>query len=41
MSGLPPKADIARREWQVCFVPKANITRITPAMHLGLYDMYV
>jgi hypothetical protein len=25
MSALPPKADIAERDWDVCFVPKADI----------------
>jgi hypothetical protein len=25
MSALPPKADIAERNWDVCFVPKADI----------------
>jgi hypothetical protein len=27
MSALPPKADIRRREWNVRFVPKADILR--------------
>jgi hypothetical protein len=27
MSALPPKADIAKRRWDVRFVPKADITR--------------
>jgi hypothetical protein len=25
MSALPPKADITERDWNVCFVPKADI----------------
>jgi hypothetical protein len=27
MSALPPKADIAKRRWDVRFVPKADILR--------------
>ena len=27
MSALPPKADIAECDWNVCFVPKADILR--------------
>jgi hypothetical protein len=27
MSALPPKADIAGRQFDVCFVPKADISR--------------
>jgi hypothetical protein len=27
MSALPPKADIAERDWNVRFVPKANNLR--------------
>jgi hypothetical protein len=27
MSALPPKADIRQRDWDVCFVPKADILR--------------
>ena len=27
MSALPPKADIAEREWDVRFVPKGDIDR--------------
>jgi hypothetical protein len=25
LSALPPKADIERQDWHVCFVPKADI----------------
>jgi hypothetical protein len=28
MSALPPKADIKRTGWNVCFVPKADISKI-------------
>jgi len=28
MSALPPKADIAECDWNVCFVPKADISRL-------------
>jgi hypothetical protein len=28
MSALPPKADIAKRRWDVRFVPKADIRRL-------------
>jgi len=27
MPALPPKADIDRMHWEVCFVPKADISR--------------
>src|SRR5215467_2031376 len=27
MSALPPKADIERHEWHVCFVPEAAVSR--------------
>jgi hypothetical protein len=33
MSALPPKADIGTQSWNVCFVPKADIT--------GLFDYFV
>ena len=26
MSALPPKADIAERDWDVCYSPKSGIT---------------
>ena len=29
MSALPPKADITERDWNVCFVPKADIGAVT------------
>jgi len=29
MSALPPKADIDRVDWNVCFVPKADICTAT------------
>jgi hypothetical protein len=29
MSALPPKADIAGRGWDVRFVPKADIAKLT------------
>jgi len=39
MSALPPKADIAEREWYVRFVPKADIgssrLKILPSPLLG------
>jgi hypothetical protein len=28
MSALPPKADIAERNWDVRFVPKADIAKL-------------
>jgi hypothetical protein len=28
MSALPPKADIAERNWDVCFVPKAEVATV-------------
>ena len=30
MSALPPKADIERHVWRVCFVPKADICAMAP-----------
>jgi hypothetical protein len=41
MSALPPITGITQREWQARFMPTGDIAHITPAMHLGLYDMYV
>jgi hypothetical protein len=32
MSALPPKADLAKRCWDVCFVPKADILRCSEWM---------
>jgi hypothetical protein len=31
MSALPPKADIAEGEWNVRYVPKAEMTKPIPA----------
>jgi hypothetical protein len=28
MSAIPPKADIAKHGWDVCFVPIADMTRL-------------
>jgi len=32
MSALPPKADIAERDWNVRFVPKADIMRCSKTL---------
>jgi len=34
MSALPPKADIHRSDWNVCFVPKADILHCSDYSHL-------
>jgi hypothetical protein len=45
MSALPPKADIGRRELDVCFVPKADIAssaaRVVRRQIFGLYSIFI
>jgi hypothetical protein len=38
MSAFPPKADIAERDWDVRFVPKADILR---CKKMSLFDHLV
>jgi hypothetical protein len=43
MSALPPKADIAERNWDVRFVPKADVSRCSknPLSKASLFDHLV